>query len=478
MSSAVDHQVADVLDALAGVLGELGTVGLDPVHIDDAYTLVAELEACGRRLRAAQIALLGRVQQRGLHRADGHASAKVLVRHSANLSDAEATRRAKSAAALRDLPAVAAGLASGEVGACQVDRIARTHANPRVRAELVGIDADLAVIAAQLPYREFDRILTDWERLTDTDGAAQKSERAHANRDFRIHTNLDGTRRFDGGCGSLQGAEIADIFDHYLHTEFEADWAEARHRLGPAATAADLCRTDAQRRMDAATAIFRDAADHHAQQPGNTHIVTNIVLDHTTLQRELARLTGTNPGPDPRTTTWIQHLANQHHPNTPTSAAGADGGGDKARPDSDLIGFRSSTIDGTPIDTREATHAALTHHIRRVILGADNVALDMSRKTRLFTGPRQLAAQLQTTTCYWPGCNTPTSHCQTDHLQPWNNNDAPGRTDQTNAAPLCGKHNRYRNHGHTTHRNPNGTWHITRPDGTTIPNPGTTPTRR
>ncbi|MFN8019368.1 MAG: hypothetical protein U0P45_14780 [Acidimicrobiales bacterium] len=44
---------------------------------------------------------------------------------------------------LAGMPAVAAGFRAGRIGVCQVDRIARVHANPRVREQLEAVDAEL-----------------------------------------------------------------------------------------------------------------------------------------------------------------------------------------------------------------------------------------------------------------------------------------------------------------------------------------------
>jgi hypothetical protein len=49
-----------------------------------------------------------------LHTADGHGSAKIMVRHVARLTDAEATARAKTARlAQATLPKVTSGVAGG-----------------------------------------------------------------------------------------------------------------------------------------------------------------------------------------------------------------------------------------------------------------------------------------------------------------------------------------------------------------------------
>lgn len=128
-------------------------------------------------------------------------------------------------------------------------------------------------------------------------------------------------------------------------------------------------------------------------------------------------------------------------------------------------GHRSHTLDGRCIAPAEAVAAALVGHVRRVVLGADGVVVDMGRSQRLFTGPRRLAVLLSALACSWIGCHIPTSGCQADHLLPW---DAGGTTDAHDAGPACGKHNRFRNHGFTVTRQPNGHLQIRRPDGSLL----------
>lgn len=71
---------------------------------------------------------------------------------------------------------------------------------------------------------------------------------------------------------------------------------------------------------------------------------------------------------------------------------------------------------------------------------------------------------LQGLRCIWPGCGQH-HHLQIDHADP---HSAGGATNQDNADLACGHHNRFKHHGYTTRRAPNGTWHIYRPDGTKI----------
>ncbi|HWJ63983.1 MAG TPA: DUF222 domain-containing protein [Acidimicrobiales bacterium] len=144
MATAADPEVAAALDRFHAAAADLVAVGLTPVDGDDAAAVIRGLEAGARIASAAQVDLLDEVDRLGLHHADGHRTAKVMVRHTAHLSDAEALRRAKAARVARDLPEVAAAFRAGRIGRCQVDRIARTHANPRVRHLLVEVDGHVA----------------------------------------------------------------------------------------------------------------------------------------------------------------------------------------------------------------------------------------------------------------------------------------------------------------------------------------------
>ncbi|CAN5162816.1 hypothetical protein BH20ACT3_BH20ACT3_06690 [soil metagenome] len=131
------------------------------------------------------------------------------------------------------------------------------------------------------------------------------------------------------------------------------------------------------------------------------------------------------------------------------------------------LGTGAPPSTGSPIDPTEAVATALIDHIRRVVIGADSVVIDLGRRRRCFTGAAQLAARLAATECYWPGCHVPVTDCQIDHLIGWADR-AGGSTNPGNRAPACGRHNRYKQRGYRVHRDPTGRWHTLRPDGTEI----------
>jgi hypothetical protein len=380
----------------------------------------------------------------------------------------------------------------------------------------------LARLAEMDSYLAFDAKVTEWVRRVDEDGTADVDERHHENRDTNLMQDFDGSWTLAGGCGSLDGTVLADIFSHFVDAETLADWEKTRAELGDAATVDDLPRTPGQRRFDALFTIFQRAASA-VEAGGGSQIVTNLVMDLETFERTVRRFVGADPGPvddtlgsdatgngsdaagdasdvdepvDVDTLLTPEDLDGQAQPFIREGGGGdmcdGDSTGKRGRPpaaetpasgrsdglaptDADLsatrrrghrVGHRCSSLDGRPVDAREAVAAALVGHVRRVVVGADGVVTDLGRRRRLFTGAAQLAVRLSSIHCYWPGCNVVVTQCQTDHLIPWA--DHGGSTNPRNGGPACGKHNRLKEHGYTVRRDHTGAWHITRPDGTQI----------
>jgi hypothetical protein len=131
----------------------------------------------------------------------------------------------------------------------------------------------------------------------DEDGTADRAERSHEKRDFVHHQDYDGSWHHRGGCGSLRGAEIDAIFEHFVQAELLADWEQARAEHGGDVTAEKLPRTAAQRRGDAFYAMCRSAAGAHANTPGGSVITTDIVIDDATFERWARIYAGEQPDP-------------------------------------------------------------------------------------------------------------------------------------------------------------------------------------
>ncbi len=466
------ESATELLDDLNATLDALTSVDLTPADVTEALALTRATEMVGRRVRALQVGLVGRIEESRVYRTDGHRSAAQLVGYAGKLDSREAKRRAKAGRALDQLPVVRAGFEAGLIGADQVDRIARTFANPRVQERFVDLDMEIAALAMRLSYDEFDARLTNWEAQADEDGTADRSRANHDNRDAQDAQDYDGGWRGHHRCGSLQGAQMHSIHAAAIEAEFQADWEEARAIHGDATTVAHLSRTDAQRRMDALHRIYLLAANAFAAAPGGAPINLNILFDCESLERHLLRLVGVKPAP--RKNLHLDPEFDFDGSDATDGSSESDESGDSAESgegadQGDVAwrgpGFRCSTSDGHFIDPTEAAAASLVEHVRRVVLGADSVVIDLSRRSRLFTGSAQMAAMFSSTHCVWPGCRVPASHCQIDHTKSWRSG---GSTNPGNGAPCCGHHNRLKEHGFTFRRDKRGRMHVYRPNGSEI----------
>ncbi len=427
MEAVCDPVANEAFDAVVAGLDRLAS-GVSPVDSGDAIAWITATEQIRRRVEHLHLELLEAIDTDNLYAADGHFSAKRMVEHHAGLSPAESTRHDRCRRMLTELDTVAAAFSSGQLGIAQTTVLAKVFANKRVRDHMADAQTWFLAQAQALSFRDFQQVVRTWERLVDADGAADRNHRNHETRNATLTQDpFDLGWELRARMSSLVGAELGAILDAYTRAEYEIDWDKARADHGEAATAAHLPRTAAQRRADALVAIF-----HHAATSTTTSVSVpthNIVWSADTYTALLQSLeTGKRP-----------HL--------------------------DVDTHRCSTLDGVSVDPTEALIASLTSRLRRVVIDAKRVTIDLG-EARFFTGSARHAVLVTNPGCIWPGCHQPATNCQIDHLR---EHQQHGRTHPGNGAPLCGRHNRHKhNANYAVQRDPTGTYTITRPDGTTF----------
>ena len=443
-----DERLSGKIAALVAAIDDLESERGHPHLAADVLAMQQALERVHRRLGAARIDAVARIEAQRLHRIDGHRSVKAHARHVLKISPEEAFRQVNAARALRDLPEVASALRAGWIGLDHVQILARVHANPRIKEKVPSQQEKFLRWATEKSFDDFKLELLEWERVTDLDGGFKDNKRNHDNRNVRsIHNSLEGIWDLSPRFATDQGARIHEIFDHFVDAEWRADWAEARERLGDAASISDLKRTDAQRRADAFVRMCNDAA---GAPPGTTapRIVHNIVWSADTYQA-MAEMLGSDAAA--LDTHWSATLTDARAHRGPW-----------CYPDT----YRCSTLDGVPLEPVEQFFSSLANEIRRVVVNTKGVVIDLGRTARLFTGSARHAARLQSPHCIWPGCDHPTTRCEIDHLH---DHAKGGHTSPANGAPLCGFHNRWKQKGFSVTRDPvTGRWRTYRPDGTEI----------
>lgn len=410
------------------------TAALDPATIDarlaslscarDAADLIVELEALKRRVDAAMARVVAMVDQQQWFTDDGHLSVSTWVRGIVNVTGSEAKRIGKLADFAREYPHIAEREHAGTLGVAQITRLASLHANRRVTQQLPDFMSTLVHYAEALPFDDFNTVATRWEQLADADGAHRDHQAVHDDRDARV--SIAGTATYlEGRFSNAQGTLISEVFERFVQRELMKD-LDMRDALGDMPHV--LPRTSKQRRADAAYAIFAAAA---SQFPPAPEPLVSIVIDQATFERTL--------------------LALGHGGRLPSLI----------HPGEDLLDKRCETTAGIPIDPVHAVGAALVGHVRRVVMNAAGVPIDMGRRSRVFTGSSRAAVAVRRRRCVWPGCNLLT--CEIDHRIPWADG---GRTDAANADPLCRRHNRVKVRGFVTHYDEcTRSTYVVRPDG-------------
>ena len=167
-----------------------------------------------------------------------------MLRHVGKVSSGEATGVAKTARAMATLPGLGESYRAGQVGVDQMRLVGKINANPRVAEFVADHDDWFRESATGMPFRDFELVARQWERLVDVDGARDRNERNHDARDFRHRQEpFDLSWSTQGHFGALQGASIDEILKRYEQAEWEADWEKARAEYGDDAAVAHLPRT-------------------------------------------------------------------------------------------------------------------------------------------------------------------------------------------------------------------------------------------
>ena len=414
---------------------------------------IRELTLERRRLDAEFSAAVRIAELRQLGAIDGHRTINSYLRATLNCSSTEASRLRSQAHAVDEIEGLGEAWLAGRLGTSQVARFAAVNGNRRVRDRLSEFTPMLLDHAEQLPFSEFSQCVERFVALADQDGAHDARDDAVEHRDAHVSDvggMVDITAH--GGDG-LTTAELMAIHRRFTEAEHRADVEARRSRFGDAAEQHPLPRTAGQRRFDALTAIFRRAAG--AEGLGSTgDPLVNVVIDAESWARVLE--------------------ASGLAPATSLDGRPIDPFTGLARPSElldELVGspksieeLRCQTTSGVMLHPHDVLRAALAGHVRRVVVDAAGVAIDMGRRRRLFDGPAREAAKLLVTRCEHPGCELPTDLCDVDHADEWTDG---GHTDQHNSRIRCGSHNVDKSkHRWRSRRASNGRTYTIRSDGT------------
>ncbi|HVL04275.1 MAG TPA: DUF222 domain-containing protein [Acidimicrobiales bacterium] len=229
----------------------------DPAVLCDGDS-IQELHRCLARLEAATTRASAAFESGGEWQADGARSASAWLARRCGLPSSTARRRMRLGRTLRHLPVAEAAWLAGELGEAQVAALARAR-TPATQEAMERDEETLVGEAMRLRFESFIRVLGYWCQHADPDGVEDDAASGRAARRFHLSQSFEHMWWGDLVLDPISGAILAKALSRIEDELFEADWAEARARLGDGATTSDLARTPAQRRADALVEMARRA---------------------------------------------------------------------------------------------------------------------------------------------------------------------------------------------------------------------------
>jgi hypothetical protein len=282
------------------------------------------------------------------------------------------------------MPLVAEAWLAGEIDDAHVRRFGRAL-NRRTEDAFAMSEAFLVDKARCLTFREFEELLDYWLAHADPDGADEEGMEKRARRAVSLDETFTGMWSGHILLDPVSGAVVSDELRRLEQKMFEADWAEARARLGREPSPSELARTPDQRRADALVEMAVRSATAKGKRPR----LTLSILMGASKFSELCQLSTGQVVTPASLVPWITEM-----------------------------------------------------EIERILFDAyGERAVRVSRR-RLFTGAVRRIIEVRDRRCYHDYCEEPMSRCQADHVEPWSEG---GMTSQENGRLACGFHNRIRN---------------------------------
>ena len=190
----------------------------------------------------------------------------------------------------------------------------------------------------------------------------------------------------DGRFDPIGGSIFNDELKRLEKELFEADWAEAKARVGEGVTVDDLRRSPAQRRADAAV--------------------------------EMAIRSATAPAGGKRPEPLLSVLVGYET----------------------FAGMMCQLADGTAVTPGSLLPWLTRAWVERVVYDGPSRIIDVGERRRLFTGATRRAVELLFPTCFHPSCEEPADDCEIHHPERFADG---GLTTQDNGLPACAFHHRW-----------------------------------
>jgi hypothetical protein len=366
-------------------IDDLAALDVSALNPHEAGDVLVELRREQARLAAVAAGLVARVDAARPWAESGFRNSAAWLAHSDNTAVGEAHRDVRLARRLRTMPATRAALTAGDVSEAHAQRLAVLNA-PDIAAKFGEAEDFLVGQARCMRWADFMKATEYWLRQAREDSEPDPDRGDRERRHVHLHEGLRGTGLLAGELDQVGHAIVGTELARREQELWAQDWAEARARLGEAATPADVARTPAQRRHDALVEMAKRSAA--APKDGRR--------------------------PRPLVTVLV--------------------GWERFKDMCELA-------DGTVISPVTAGSLLDEAVIERIVFDGPSRVLDLGR-ARSFTGAARRAVEVRDRHCTErTGCDVPASKCDVDHI--WRYSDG-GPTHPDNGRLRCPPDNRAR----------------------------------
>jgi hypothetical protein len=210
---------------------------------------VADLVVASQRLAAAadavHVAAVARLQVTRSFEDDGARSAAAWVGWKCRVPSGRAHAVARCGRQLRAMPIAEEAFIAGDITVDHVRVLDRAQETaPEVFPEH---EAHLVDLARTLRFRQLETVIRYWCHRAAPDGVERDALARYRGRHAHCSSTWEGMVAVDGMLDAIGGEVFGRELARLEEELFDADWAEARERLGDRATKDDLARTAPQR---------------------------------------------------------------------------------------------------------------------------------------------------------------------------------------------------------------------------------------
>lgn len=371
------------------------------------------------RVDAALLERVGVFDAAEQYKDDGAFSFATWLRARADVSRSESQQLGRLARLLRTMPVTDAAVAEAKLSVAKA-RLLASVINERTRATFDEHESFLVDMVQGLDVDAAAMALTDWKRKADTDGPDPGDPTRNR---ASITTGFNGRWHFEGDFDPASGAIIKSVLDATV---------DRMHQDGCFNDLEPENNTAGRRYADATVEMALRSSGRNPDQPSvHPDLIVLVPVD---------RLIEGKP---------------------------------------DLFGASAEIIGHGPIDLVGLYRLGVLGTVSLMTVDDEGRPLYLGRQQRLASCDQWVFQWVRDRGCVIPGCDRPAAWCHSHHRTYWEHG---GTTDIGNLCLVCTAHHHLIHDQHwTIDHLDDGTWTLTRPDGTVVTPPrypGHQPPRR